>query len=107
MAMGEIVVPRRECMLMLTEATMPTLPEAWLRRQAWKYYVVLCAWPSYLFIVPYVYDTFGGWAVLFSIFPGVYLFTWLSVLVHEAWHKSTPNIPHTLFYHLFSWMLVT
>ena len=92
---------------MLTEATRPALPEAWLRRQAWKYYFVLCAWPLYLFIVPYVYDTFGGGVILFIIFPGVYLFTWLSFLVHETWHKSTPNIPHTLFYHLFSWMLLT
>jgi len=92
---------------MLTEATMPALPEASVRRQAWKYYFVLCAWPLYLFIVPYVYDMFGGGAVLFIIFPGVYLCTWLSFFVHETWHKSTPNIPHTLFYHLFSWMLLT
>lgn len=92
---------------MLTEKGMPPLPETWLRRQAWKYYFVLCAWPLYLFIVPYVYDTFGGGAVLFSIFPGVYLFTWLSFLVHETWHKFTPNIPHTFFYHLFSWMLLS
>jgi uncharacterized membrane protein len=86
---------------------MSAIPQTALDRQAWKYYFVLSAWPAYLFILPYVYKASGAAVILFMIFPGVYLFTWLSLLVHETWHRSTPGVPNTVLYHLFSWMLVT
>jgi hypothetical protein len=81
--------------------------DAVIRRQTWKCYFVLCAWPAYLFVAPYVYARYGMLMMLFAVFPGAYLFTWLSLLTHETWHKAIPNIPNRLLYVCFSWMLLT
>ncbi len=83
------------------------IPEQLIRKQAWKFYFVVIAWPLYIFILPSVYDKSKILALLFIIFPGVYLFTWLACLMHECWHKYVPNIPNNFFYYLFSYMLIT
>jgi fatty acid desaturase len=83
------------------------LEEKEIRREAWKYYFVLLAWPAYLFFLPFAFARLGWWTVLLMVFPGVWLFTWVGYLMHECWHKYVPGIPHGLFYILYSWMLVT
>lgn len=80
---------------------------AQLRSQAWKYYVALIAWPAYLVVLPYVFVQWGALSLLFMLFPGVYLFTWLGLLIHECWHKYIPNVPNDFFRNIFSWMLIT
>ena len=83
------------------------ISEPMLRRQAWKYYFVLFAWPAYLFLLPYAFAQLGWWSLGLVIFPGVYLFTWMGYLMHESWHKYVPNVPNGFFYNVFSWMLIT
>ncbi len=78
-----------------------------IRSQAWKFYFLVVAWPLYLLILPYVYGRFRLLWLVFMLFPGVYLFTWLLCLMHECWHKYTPNIPNDIFYNIFSYMLLT
>jgi fatty acid desaturase len=78
-----------------------------IRRQAFKFYLVLFAWPAYLFLIPWAYHRFGYPALALILFPGIYLFTWLAFLMHECWHKYVPQLPNKLFYRLFSWMLLT
>lgn len=78
-----------------------------LRGQAWKAYFLAIAWPLYIFFLPYVYAQFGWLALLFIIFPGTYLFTWLACLMHECWHGYMPNLPNRTFYNIFSLMLFT
>ena len=78
-----------------------------IRSQAWKYYFLVAAWPLYLFLLPYVYVRFGWLLLVFMLFPGAYLFTWLLCLMHECWHKYTPDIPNDQLYDIFSYMLLT
>jgi fatty acid desaturase len=84
-----------------------TITKEMIRSQAWKFYFLVVAWPLYLFILPYVYARFKLLSLVFMLFPGVYLFTWLLCLMHECWHKYTPNIPNDIFYNIFSYMLFT
>jgi fatty acid desaturase len=86
---------------------MKGINEGRIKSQAWKFYFVLFSWPVFLFLLPWAFSAIGGWAVLFVIFPGFFLYTWLGYLMHETWHKYVPNIPNRLFYYLYSWMLVT
>ena len=83
------------------------ISEEMVRSQAWKYYFLVVAWPLYLFVLPYVYVRFKLLSVVFMLFPGAYLFTWLLCLMHECWHKYTPNIPNDQLYDIFSYMLFT
>ncbi len=83
------------------------LDQSLIRRQAWKFYVCLLAWPLYLFLIPYVYHLLGWWSLLFMIFPGAWLFAWVAYLMHESWHKYVPTVPSDLFYYLFAFMLIT
>ncbi|AQT70319.1 Fatty acid desaturase [Anaerohalosphaera lusitana] len=78
-----------------------------LRRQAWKYWVVVLAWPVYLFCIPAVFDAFGWWAVLLMVWSGAWLYTWIGCLMHECWHKYVPNVPNEGLYKVYSWMLGT
>jgi fatty acid desaturase len=78
-----------------------------LARQVPKFYFLAIAWPVYLFFLPFVFASFGGYSLLFVLFPGVYLFTWLACLMHECWHKYVPDIPINFFYNIFSYMLLT
>jgi len=83
------------------------IPEIRIRQQAIKYYLVLLMWPLYLFILPAVFARWGALTILFMIFPGVYLFTWVGYLMHESWHKYVPNIPNGFFYNSFALMLLS
>jgi hypothetical protein len=83
------------------------IPEIRIRQQAIKYYLVLLMWPLYLFFLPAVFARWGALAILFMIFPGVYLFTWVGYLMHESWHKYVPNIPNGFFYNSFALMLLS
>lgn len=84
-----------------------TISKEMIRSQGWKFYFLVVAWPLYLFILPYVYARFNMLSILFMLFPGAYLFSWLLCLMHECWHKYTPNIPNGIFYNTFSYMLLT
>ena len=76
-------------------------------RQSWKYYFAAVAWPLYLLVLPFVFSKLGYFSILFMIFPGVFLFTWVGFLMHESWHKYVPNVANNFFYYLYSWMLLT
>jgi len=78
-----------------------------LESQAWKLYFVAMAWPIYVLVLPVAWSKLGMYALLFIIFPGTCLFTWMACLMHECWHKYVPNVPNRFFYQLFSYMLVT
>jgi fatty acid desaturase len=83
------------------------ISEKEINSQVWKFYFIMFAWPVYLFVLPYVFSKIGWWSVLFMIFPGVYLFTWLGYLMHETWHKYVPTINNEKLYCVLSWMLLT
>jgi len=85
----------------------PTIPEAILKRQAWKYYAAMLAWPVYLFFLPWIWSRSIALGFIFMAFPGVYLFTEMGVLMHECWHRYVPNVPNDFFYQIFSWLLLT
>ncbi len=87
------------------EAGKQSVPEAILKRQAWKYYAVMLAWPVYLFFLPWVWSRGIALGLAAMVFPGVYLFTEMGFLVHESWHRYVPNVPNNFFYRIFSWML--
>lgn len=97
-------VTDQECM---TISCNEIVSKEMIRSQAWKFYVLAAAWPLYLIILPYVYTRLNMLSVVFMLFPGVYLFTWLLCLMHECWHKYSPNINNELFYNIFSYMLFT
>jgi hypothetical protein len=59
--------------------------------QAWKFYFIMLVWPLYLVSLPIILSLTGWWSVLYMIFPGVYIFTWLGYLMHETWHKYVPH----------------
>ncbi|BAZ50176.1 hypothetical protein NIES4103_27900 [Nostoc sp. NIES-4103] len=63
------------------------------------------AWLIYLLFVPYVYVQLKIFSLFFMIFPGVYLFCWLAVFMHECWHEYLPSIHNKFFYLLLSWMM--
>lgn len=77
-----------------------------LRRQAWKYWFVMAAWPVFLILLPLVYEKNLFAAIIFIVFPGTWLFTWLAFLMHEAWHKYVPGLPNRGMFHVFGWMLL-
>lgn len=83
------------------------IPEATLRGQAWKHYCVVLAWPAYLFFLPWVWSRSPAAGIVFTVFPGIYLFTWMGFLMHECWHRYVPNVPNGAFYQIFSWLLLT
>jgi fatty acid desaturase len=78
-----------------------------IRRQAWKFYVAVVTWPLYLLLLPGVWARLGLFSLLFMVFPGLYLFTWVGYSMHECWHKYVPNVPNALLYNLYSWELLT
>ena len=82
------------------------MEENTLRRQAWKYWLAMAAWPVFLILLPLVYGKNQLAATIFIIFPGIWLFTWLVFLMHEAWHKYVPGLPNRGMFHVFGWMLL-
>ncbi len=86
---------------------MEYIDQRLIRRQAWKFYICLLAWPLYLFLIPYAFHLLGWWSLSFMIFPGAWLFAWVAYLMHESWHKYVPGVPSDLFYNLFAFMLIT
>ncbi len=86
---------------------MEYIDQRLIRRQAWKFYFCLLAWPLYLFLIPYAFHLLGWWSLSFMIFPGAWLFAWVAYLMHESWHKYVPGVPSDLFYYLFAFMLIT
>ncbi len=86
---------------------MEGIAEKEIHAQSWKFYFILLAWPLYLLILPWVYSQFSWWAILFMVFPGVFLFTWLGYLMHETWHRYVHGLPNNLLYNLLSWMLLS
>jgi fatty acid desaturase len=76
-----------------------------LRRQAWKYYAVPFFWIVYGFFLPLAWARLGLWSVVLIIFPGVWLYTWLSYLMHESWHRYIPNINNDRFFKLSACLL--
>lgn len=86
---------------------MPDSPvsESRIKRQAVVFYCVLLLWPAYLFFLPYMFARFGYFSLIYIIFPGAYLFTWVGFLMHESWHKYVPDLNHAFFYNAFALML--
>jgi fatty acid desaturase len=83
------------------------VPESSIRNQAFYYYLVLILWPVYLFLLPAVF-VYSGWLVLlYLIFPGLYLFTWLGYLMHESWHRYVPTVNNRFFYNAFAFMILS
>ncbi len=78
-----------------------------LRRQAPTYYLVLVAWPVYVFFLPFVWSVSKLLCVFYLLFAGAYLYNEMAQLMHECWHKYTPNINNNFFYNLYSYFLVT
>jgi len=78
-----------------------------LRRQASKYYLIMVAWPLYVFFLPYVWSVSKVVCVFYLVFAGTCLYNEMAQLMHECWHKYTPNINNNFFYTLFSYLLVT
>ena len=87
--------------------TTEGITEARVRQQAIFFYAVLILWPVYLFLLPKVFLSIGGWVILYLIFPGLYLFTWLGYLMHESWHKYVPNVNLRFFYNTFALMILS
>lgn len=87
--------------------TTEGITEARVRQQAIFFYAVLILWPVYLFLLPKVFISIGGWVILYLIFPGLYLFTWLGYLMHESWHKYVPNVNLGFFYNTFALMILS
>jgi len=87
--------------------TTTVVPENLIRRQAVKYWLVLFLWPAYLFFLPPVFARLGIFSLVYMIFPGIYLFTWVGFLMHESWHKYVPNLPNGFFYNAFALMLLS
>jgi hypothetical protein len=83
------------------------IPEARIRREAVKFVLVLILWPLYLFFLPLVWARLGALVILYLIFPGIYLFTWIGYLMHESWHKYVPNLPSSFFYNAYALMLLS
>jgi len=71
------------------------------------YYVVLILWPLYLFLLPPVFEYGRRWVMLYLIFPGIYLFTWLGYLMHESWHRYVPTVNNKFFYNAFALMILS
>lgn len=70
------------------------------------YFLVLLLWPAYLFVLPYIFNINIIFALIFMIFPGIYIFTWAGYLMHESWHKYVHSIPNRILFHIYSWMLL-
>ena len=83
------------------------IEESDIRNQAYKYYLLIVAWPVYVLFLPVVYARYGPLSVLYMLFPGAYLYMWLACLMHECWHKYTPTVSNNFFYDAFSYMLFT
>lgn len=79
--------------------------EADLQRQAWRYHLVLIAWPLYLMVAPGVIHACGPWGLLLIAVPGAFLFNCLCLLHHESWHRYVPGFPNQVFFHVSGWML--
>lgn len=70
-------------------------------------YLLLILWPLYLLFLPYVYSWNNYFGLLFIIFPGLYMFPFLGLLIHETWHRYFDNVPNRLFYVIFCLMLIS
>jgi fatty acid desaturase len=81
------------------------IDERIVRREAWKYWGMLFAWPTYLFLLPVAYAKFGALGLVAALIPGVWLLTLLAIFLHEAWHGYVPNVPNRFFYSVFCHML--
>jgi fatty acid desaturase len=83
------------------------VPEARVRREAVKFWLVLILWPLYLFFLPPAWTKLGAAVLVYMIFPGVYLFTWIGFLMHESWHKYVPGLPSDFLYTAYALMLLS
>ncbi len=86
---------------------METITSEEIQRQARNYYLVLTGWCLYLLLLPGAYAAWGWPSLGLVLFPGLYFFTWMGYLMHEAWHKYVPNVPNLFFYQIFAYLLLT
>lgn len=86
---------------------MDSITSADINRQAGAYYLVLFFWCLYLLLLPGAYALWGWPGLLLIFFPGLYFFTWMGYLMHEAWHKYVPMVPNKFFYQMFAYLLLT
>lgn len=78
-----------------------------LAAQRWKFWAALALWPLFLVTLPVAWERHPLLGLGYTLFPGVYLFTWLGYLMHESWHRYVPGLPHALLFRLYAWMLLT
>ena len=90
----------------MTDPTV-SIPETRIRNQAVFFYLAPAAWIMYLFLLPSLFASNRMIAVLYMIFPGLFLFTWIGYLMHECWHQYVPNVNNRLMYHLLALMILT
>lgn len=83
------------------------ISESQLKDQAKYYYMVFLLWPLYLFFLPPIFVHFGYFALIYMIFPGIYLFTWAGFLMHESWHRYVPTVNNRFFYSAFAYMILS
>lgn len=86
---------------------MDYISDTELRRQAWKYTAVPLFWLLYAFLLPASWARFGLWTLLIMVFPGAWLYAWLSYLMHESWHRYVPDVDNDRFFTLASILLGT
>ena len=78
-----------------------------VRRQRWRFYAAVVAWPLYLLLIPWAFARLGALGLPLALFPGAYLYAWIGFLMHESRHKLVPGLPNELLFTVYSWMLVT
>lgn len=82
-----------------------SIAESKLSRQVLKLYLVFLLWPIYLFLLPGAWSVSHWLALALMVFPGVYLYCWLGVLMHECSHRYFPGVNNDLYYNILSVML--
>ena len=78
-----------------------------VRRQRWRFYAAVVAWPLYLLLIPWAFARLGALGLPLALFPGAYLYAWIGFLMHESRHKLVPGLPNELLFTVYSWMLIT
>ena len=73
-----------------------------LRAQAYKVWWACILWPVWLFVLPGLWS-FSPWlGLVWIVFPGIWCYCWLGVLMHEASHGYFPSLNNRLAYKILS-----
>lgn len=81
-------------------------PEKALKLQSLFACLILVAWPAFLVVLPAAWAHHWMLGLGAAVFPGLFLWTWVAVLMHETWHSYLPGINNDLAYALLTWVMV-